>query len=154
MSGCPNRRTGKRHGQNTDRQNSRIEGHAEQAPYAVGGPVTAYPRQHKDATPSCPRSLEGNEGRLSQQAHGKAAAHIQQVGAHRLPTGPEGVGWRILCATPTRRDRRCSTRLVGHWPRDPPRRQIDGEHCHVLLRGSLAFPHGSVRTCASPTPSV
>jgi hypothetical protein len=31
--------------------------------------VTAYPRQHKDATPPVLRSLEGNEERLPLQAH-------------------------------------------------------------------------------------
>jgi hypothetical protein len=63
--GCLNKRTGKRHGQNTDWQNSRIEGYVEQAPYVVGGGVTAYPRRHKDGPPPSLRSLEGNEERLS-----------------------------------------------------------------------------------------
>ena len=106
MSGCPNRRTGKRHRQNTDWQNSRIEGFAEQAPYVVGGPVTAYPRQHKVAPPPCPYSLEGNEGRLPEQAHGKAArtehgsAELADRGLRRASPLRSG-GSRDSLPTPT-----------------------------------------------------
>ena len=47
----------------------------------------------------------------------------EPVGAYKLPTGPWSVGRLTLCATPIRPNRRCSTHLVGHWPRGPPHRQ-------------------------------
>jgi hypothetical protein len=47
----------------------------------------------------------------------------EPVGAHKLPTGPWSVGRLTLGATPIRPVGRCSTHLVGHWPRGPPHRQ-------------------------------
>ena len=42
------------------------------------------------------------------------------AGALWRPTGPWNVGRPILCATPGRRLRRCSTHPEGHRPRGPP----------------------------------
>jgi len=60
--------------------------------------------------------------------------------AHRLPTGPRGMGRLSFCATPSRPtglksrcwNGQCSTRLAGLGPRGPPRRQP--------RRGALSSP--------------
>ncbi|HDQ73548.1 MAG TPA: hypothetical protein ENN19_15845 [Chloroflexi bacterium] len=57
-------------------------------------------------------------------AGSSASRHPREsVGAYWLPTAPSDVVWLSCCATPTRRDRRCSTRLMGYRPRGPPQCQ-------------------------------
>ena len=75
----------------------------------------------------------------------------EPVGAHKRPTGPRGVGRLTPCATPTRHNCRCSTHLVGHWPRGPPHLPVPaGSAVRLQPPGGLALQYG--RSTVAPRP--